>query len=218
MTAPIDFTVKLTLTSKSPLVMHHPRTADPDDDYSLQIAEIVAMRGRMTADDRKRKEDLQWEASLYTEKVKGEGDSQERERLVVPMIWLSRALEGGGKSLGAGTKSKGPAVERSVTPSETFMLLQYDGPKDIALLASDSRFRWRTLVNPNPSGGKKGKLPSVRAQIPKWGLTTIVDVVTDMGLSWDEFETVCRAAGNIGIGDARRLGMGRFSAKITKLR
>lgn len=218
MTADIDFNVRLVLTGKSHLVMHNPRTADPDDDFSMQIAEIVAKKKEMTPEDRKRKEDLQWRASLYTEMVKDDGDQEPRERLIAPMIWVSRSLEAGGSTLGSGTASKGAAVMRSVTPTETFMVLTYDGPQDIPGLLADSRFRWRALVNPNPSGGKKGRLPSVRAIVPRWSVTTVVNVVTDMGLSWENFEKAARAAGNIGIGDARKLGYGRFSVKLTKLR
>lgn len=214
---PMDITVRAVLTRKSPLVMHHPRTADPDDEMKLAIDEIVAKGKQMTPEDRKRKEDLQWRASLYTEEVK-EGDDVPRERVIVPMIWLIRALEGGGKTLGTGTSSKGAAVFRSVTPTETFMLLGYDGPQDVAGLGRDSRFRWRAIVNPNPTASKPVKLPSVRAIFPAWEVTTTLHLVTDMGLSWADFERAFRAAGNIGIGDARRLGYGRFNVKLTKLR
>lgn len=211
----MDVTVRAVLTGKSPLVMHHPRTADPDDEFTLAISEIVAKKKAMTPEDRRRKEDLQWRASLYTESVKEDGELA--ERAIVPMIWLTRALEAGGKTLGTGTNSKGAAVFRSVTASEPFMLLDYDGPQDIAGLAEDPRFRWRTLVNPNPTASKPVKLPSVRAIFPRWSVTTTLNLVTYMGLSWDDFDKSFRAAGNLGLGDARKLGYGRFSVRLTKL-
>lgn len=214
----MDITVRVVLTGKSPLVMHHPRTADPEDEHSMAIAEIVSKGKQMTPEDRRLKEDLQWRASLYTEMVKADGDDVPRERLIVPMIWLTRALEAGGKTLGSGTNSKGAAVFRSVTPTESSMLLEYDGPQDIAGLAADPRYRWRTLVNPNPTGSKPVKLPSARAIFPAWQVVTTLSVVTYMGLSWSDFEKAFRAAGNLGLGDARKLGYGRFRVKITKLR
>lgn len=210
------FTVKVVMTGKSPLLMHHPRTADPDEPLKIAIGEIIAKKMAMTAEDRKRKEQLQWRAGLYTEDVKRDGESDPQETLIVPTICLHRCYEEAGKTLGTGRSSKGPAAFRSISMSETYMVLDYDGPQSLAALATDPRYRLRTLVNPNPSGGK-GKLPSVRPMFPSWRLTTVVNVVTDMGLSWDDFEKVVRAAGQIGILDGRKIGYGRFSTRITKL-
>jgi len=210
---PIEIMARVVLTGKSPLVMHHTRTADPDDEMQVAISEIASKGSKMTPEDRKRKEALQWRASLYVD------DDEEPKHVIVPMMWLTRAWEEGGKTLGSGTQSKGAAVVRSVTPTETQMALGYDGPQDIAGLATDSRFRWRTMVNPNPTGGKKKLLPSVRAIFPAgWEVTTVLSVVTSMGLSWEDFMRASHAAGNIGIGDSRKLGHGRFRVKITKLR
>lgn len=172
----------------------------------------------MTPEDRKRKYSLQWRACLYTDEIREEGDLEPRERCIVPMDWLIRALEGGGKSLGTGRNSKGPAVMRSVTRTENQMILRYDGPQDILELADDPRFRWKTMVNSNPSSSGKSLVPSCRPRFPQWEVTTDLSVVTSMGLSWDDFQRACHAAGNIGIGDARELGYGRFRARITKLR
>lgn len=214
---PIEVMARVVLTGKSPLLMHNPRTADPDDEMQAAIAEITDKRSKMTGEDRKRKEALQWRACLYSDDIK-EGD-EIAERVIVPMMWLTRAWEEGGKTLGAGTASKGAAVVRSVTQTETLLRLRYDGPQDILGLAADPRFRYRTMVNPNPTGGKKKLLPSVRPIFPSgWELTTDLSVVTSMGLSFDDFQRASHAAGNCGIGDARKLGFGRFRVRITKLR
>lgn len=212
----MDLTVRVVLTGKSPLVMHNIRTADPDDEYAVAVKQITDKRQSMTPEDRRRKEDLQWRGALYTETVKEDGELV--ERVTVPMIWLIRALEGGGKTLGSGTSSKGAAVIRSVAPTELYMLLQHDGPEDITALAADPRFRWRTIVNATPNGAKKSMVPSARPTFPAWSLTTTLSVVTYMGLSWEDFERTVKATGNIGIGDSRKLGFGRFSARLTKLR
>ena len=215
---PVEFHVRAVLTGKSPLVMHNGLLADPDNEYTRQIDEIVAKKKDMTAEDRSRKEALQWRGSLYTEEVKEGGETEPRERIVVPWVNLFRCLEAGGKALGQGTKSKGAAVVRSITPTETYMILGYDGPSGIAELAAERRFRWRTIINPNPTAGSKRKLPSVRPIFPEWQLETAVHVVTDMGLSWEDFERAFRAAGNIGLCDALKLGYGRFRVRLTKLR
>lgn len=212
---PIEVMARVELTGKSPLVMHHTRTADPDNPLQSAIKDITNKGSKMTTEDRKRKDRLQWTATLYTEDEDENGAPC--GQVAVPMIWLTSAWEGGGKTLGSGTSSKGAAVVRSVTWTETHMLLDYNGPQDIVKLAEDRRFWFRTMVNPNPSGKKK-LLPSVRAIFPlPWNLTTVVSVNTDMGLSWEDFERASHAAGNIGIGDGRKLGFGRFRVKITKL-
>lgn len=214
---PIEINARVVLNGRTALVMHHTRTADPDNDMQAAINEIVAKGRKMTPEDRKRKEALQWRATLYTDKEDGNGVPQ--GRLIVPMKWLISAWEGGGKTLGTGTSSKGAAVVRSVVPGETQMHLTYDGPQDINELSKDPRFQWRTMVNPNPSASQKKLLPSMRAIVPPpWSVTTDLSVVTDMGLSWEDFQRASHAAGNIGIGDARKLGYGRFRVKITKLK
>lgn len=212
----MEYTVRAVLTSKSPLLMHHPRTVDPDNRFSVAIAELVAKGKKMTPEDRRLKEALQWTAALYTETETDVGELD--GRIIVPTVWLTRSLEAGGKTLGSGVNSKGAAVFRSVTISELFMLLEYDGPQDITGLSADPRFRLRTVINPNPTASKPVKLMSVRPAFPKWSLTTTLNVITYMGLSWDDFEKSFRAAGNLGIGDGRRLGYGRFSVRLTKLR
>jgi hypothetical protein len=215
---PIDIMVRAVLTGRSPLVMHHPRTADPDDPYVQQIREITAKRTNMTAEDRKRKEGLQWRACLYTEEVKADSEPEPQERLIVPAMWLFRSLEEGGKTLGKGTASKGAAAIRSITIADPWFLLGYDGSQNITELEADHRFRWRTIVNGNPSGGGKSLVPSARPIFPSWQVETRVYLVTDMGLGWEDFEKAFRAAGAMGIGDARKLGYGRFSVKLTKLK
>lgn len=214
----IEFDVRIELTGKSPLVMHNGWLADPENPYVREMKKIADKGSRMTDEDRKTKDDLHWRGCLVTEWVKEEGSADPVERITVPMDWLMGSLESGGSSLGSGTSSKGAAVVRSVTPRETFMMLNYDGPRDIDVLLSDPRFRWRTLVNPNPSAGRgKSKLPSVRPVFPRWSASTELNVVTDMGLSQEDFERACRAAGNVGIGDARKKGRGRYSVKLTRL-
>jgi hypothetical protein len=215
---PIEVMAKVVITGKSPLVHKNPRSADPDDEMKIAIDQITAKGKDMTTEDRRRKEALQWRQSLYTDDVKDDSGEEPRERVITPMMWLTRSFEEGGKTLGSGTASKGAAVFRSVSQTETQMILHYDGPQDIADLAKDPRFRWRTMANPNPTGGKVKLVPLVRAIFPTWQVTTTLSVVTSMGLSWDNFMRALHAAGNCGIGDARKLGYGRYHVKITKLR
>lgn len=217
MTSPIEITVKVVLTGRAPLVMHNPRLADDEDPYKIAIDEIAAKKKNQTTEDRERKGDLQWLGGLYTDPPLNPGVPSDDRRIIVPTIWILRALEDGGKTLGTGTASKGKAVFDSVTLTETDVPLDYVGPASIDALFKDSRYRWRTLVNPNPNGGKKGRLPSVRPIFPEWSVTTTLNVVTDMGLSFENFESALRAAGVKGIGDARKLTYGRFSPKFTKM-
>jgi hypothetical protein len=212
---PLDIRVRLTITGKSPLVMHNAQLADPDCEFTQQIKEITQKRQGMTPEDRQRKGLLEWRGCLYTEEVKEEGDAALRERVVVPTINLRRAMEDGGKAFKRGG---GLLVERGVLMAETYAVLEYDGPRDINDLMADPRFRFRTMVNGNPSRGKGSKVPRTRAIFPAWSLTTTLVLMTEQ-LGWEDFDQIIRITGrSVGICDAKKLGNGRFSvAKLRKL-
>jgi hypothetical protein len=208
---PLDLRVEVTITGKSALVMHNALLADPDEEIVQEIKGITDRRGKMTPEDRQRKGILEWRGGLYTEQA-GAGGS---ECVVVPTVNLYRALEEGGRAFRRGG---GLLIERGILPTETYARLDYDGPADISELAEDRRFRWRTMVNGNPSRGKGSKIPRTRPIFPAWSLTTTLVLMTEQ-LGYEDFEQIARITGrSVGIGDAKKLGYGRFSvAKLRKL-
>lgn len=194
---------RLTLTGISPLVLNNGQLADPTNEYTIQIAQIVSKGTRRTPEEREQEELLTWRGSLYVT------DGQ----LVFPVNAILRSFERGGVLAGKlGTKTVA-----GVIATQTEVPLDYEGPRELDKLAADSRFRFRTLVNPNPSSAKKGKVPRMRPIFPSWSLTVEVIVMSE-ALGWDDFCRVVRLAGQMeGIGNARKLGMGRYEVEIKKL-
>lgn len=202
--------VKLELTGRSPgLVLNNGELADDTNPIKIQIDELVdAGRGRkkLTDEQRDRKDHLNWRGSLY---VSPEG------RLYLPANNLLRAIVGAAREYSLGTKIEDRgAITLEAAPPE--LMIIHDGPDDLEKLWADSRYRFRTLVNPNPSSRNKGLLPLMRPVFPVWSITTTAAILPEM-INWESFVKVMEAAGNVGVGNARKIGYGRFDVKVTKI-
>lgn len=201
---------RITLTGRSPgLVLNNGELADDTNPFAVQIAELVdAGRGRkkLTDEQRDRKDHLNWRGSLY---VNPEG------RLYLPANNLLRAIVAAAREYNLGTKieDRGAVILEAAPPE---LILAHDGPDDLEKLWSDTRYRFRTLVNPNPSSRTKGLLPLMRPVFPSWSITTTVLILPEI-INWESFVKVMEGAGNVGIGNARKIGYGRFDVKIDKL-
>ena len=201
-------TANVVITGTTALVMDNIEHSDPDDPIAQEIKKITDKGKDMTEEDRHRKDWLAYHASLYTQ------DTDNGQRLVIPWKNINRALRTGAFRIG-GVSASGKA-DGGIACAAVDFPLDYKGPQDVAKLYEDSRFRFRTMVNKNPTG-KKAMVASVRPIFPEWGLTLKLTVFNEI-ISWDLFERVLSATGTAaGIGNARKLGYGRFTAKITKL-
>jgi hypothetical protein len=206
--APNIDTAKVVLTGTTPLVLDNIEHADPEDPIYRQIKEITDKGKEMTTEDRKRKDWLAYNASLYLSTAPGGG-----KRVVVPWVNINRALRTGAFRIG-GVGASGKADGGIATATLEFPLI-HNGPKDPAKLYEDERFRLRKMVNKNPTG-KKAMVPSVRPQFPEWSLELDLIVFNEI-ISWDMFGRVLSATGMAaGIGNARKLGYGRFTAEVTR--
>lgn len=190
------------LTGVSPLVLNNIRLADPTDPITMQVKEINS-KPRKTPEDMANREELQWHGSLYLD-VGG--------RLVFPVRSVMKAIADAAKGF-----KLGAAVERGgVGFREVEVPLIHDGPDDPAKLWADEKYRFRTIVNGNPSARNRAMVPSMRPIFPIWSLKLNALVFTEI-LGWDSFIKIVDAAGAQGIGNARKLGMGKFEAKVTRL-
>ncbi len=202
--------VTLELTGRPPgLVLNNGELADDTNPIAVQIAELVdAGRGRkkLTDEQRERKDHLNWRGSLY---VNQDG------KLYLPANNLLRAIVAAAREYNLGTKIEDRgAIMLEAAPPE--LIIDHDGPDDLKKLWADTRYRFRTLVNPNPSSRNKGLLPLMRPVFPGWSITTTAVIIPEM-INWESFVKVMEAAGNVGVGNARKIGYGRFNVKITKL-
>lgn len=202
------YTAHVQVTGTTALVMDNIEHADPEDPIARAIKEITDKGPDMTSEDRKRKDWLAYRASLYVEDTPGGG-----QRLVIPSRLVTRALRTGAFRIG-GTSLSGK-VDGGVAVSSLSYPLLYEGPQDPDKLYEDSRFRFRTMVNKNPTG-KKAMVPQVRPVFPEWGLEFTLTVFNEI-VTWDAFARAMQATGTAaGIGNARKLGYGRFTAEIAK--
>lgn len=201
---------ELVLTGRPPgLVLNNGELADDTNPVTQQIAELVdAGRGRkkLTDEQRERKDHLNWKGSLY---VNTEGE------LYVPANNLLRAIVAAAREYNLGTKieDRGAVILEAAPPE---LIIVHDGPDDLEKLWGDTRYRFRTQVNPNPTARTKRLVPLMRPVFPSWSITTTVTVLPEM-INWESFVKVMEAAGNVGIGNARKIGYGRFDVNITKL-
>lgn len=195
---------RLDLTGLTPLVLNNAQLADPTNDYALKIKHITDKGVRMTAEEREQKEALQWAGSLYLD---------DSGRIVFPGRNFIRAFRDVAPAFKLGAN-----IDRGgVMIPESEILVDYGGPADRKALWENPKYRFRTVVNGNPTRGPKGgKVTSMRPIFPDWAMSFTVVVFADI-LGWDDFLRIVDAAGAQGIGNARKLGCGRFTAKVTKL-
>lgn len=198
------YTARITLTGTSPLVMNNIEHSDPEDPIRQQVKAITDKKKDMTSEDQHRKDWLAYNASLYVRDGK----------IVLPWRCINRALRTGGYYIG-GASASGKA-DAGVACGVLEIPLDYAGPQDPAKLYEDEKFRFRTMVNGNPTG-KKSMVPLVRPIFPDWGLKFELTIFNEI-IGWDVFTRVFQTTGTAaGLGNARKLGYGRFVADIEKV-
>jgi hypothetical protein len=209
---------RLDLTGVTGLVLNNAQLADPTNEFTVKIKAITDKGVKMTPEDREQREALQWTGSLYLDATGA---------LIFPGRNFIRAFRDVAPTFKAGAD-----IDRGgVMVIETEVPILHDGPGELAdkptglrcgpvdrrKMYDDPRFRFRTVVNGNPTKGPKGgKVVSMRPVLPVWGMSLTVVVFSDV-LGWDKFKSIVEAAGAQGIGNARKLGYGRFNTQVTEL-
>lgn len=194
--------LSLTLVGTSPLVINNIRGADPDEPMVREIKKITDKKTNMTPEDRERLEWLKWMVSLYDDPGTFAGDIHYPTRGIIKSFQKA-----------AGAFRKGTKLAAAVQSSSALVVIQHNGPENLDALYKDDRFRFRNMVNSNPSG-KKAMVPTVRPIFPEWKIETSIVLFNDI-LGLDDFKRCAELAGTgEGIGNARPLGYGRFSVDI----
>lgn len=204
-TEPNIYQARIRLTGTTGLVLDNIDMADPENPISIEVKKITDKGPDMTDEDRRRKDYLAYHGALYLDRDR---------RLVLPWRCIKRALRSGAYLVGSTTLSG--KMEAGIETSATEFPLYYDGPDDVSKLYDDPQFRLRLMVNKNPSG-KKAMIPSVRPILPTWALDLKVTVFNEV-IGWDKFrQALDRTGASTGIGNARKLGYGRFTAEAERL-
>lgn len=186
--------ITIELTGTSPLLMHNPRMVDPEFDLNRQIKAITAKR-KKTDEDLSQIEKLEWYGGVY----------EQNGTVVQPTSKVRKCIVNTAK-----ISKQGKSIERALSFSALYVQLVYDGPRDLDSLYADKRFHSRLSV------GISGKrVMRVRPQFFPWALTVSGLFVEDAGLNYDDFVRIVEMAGVVeGIGDARIIGYGRFTAVV----
>lgn len=188
--------VALQVEGMTGLVMHNVRLADKQDEYAKAIAEINA-KTRKTDSDYAEIMRLEWFGGLYHDPEIG---------VYLPTWNVIRCLERGGTII-----KKGSAVIRSLAVMSDKVPIKYDGPRDLTALYDRPEFRWRTTV-----GVQRNKVTRMRPIFRKWSLNFEAELMEDV-LNPSDFDRLAELAGQAeGLGDARKLGYGRFMVEVKR--
>lgn len=190
--------IAIELTGNSPLLMHNPRMVDPEFDLNRQIKSLTAKR-KKTDEDMRQIERLEWYGGLY-----------EQDGVVVqPTSKVRKCIINAAK-----ISKQGKSIERALSCGTLYVPLKYEGPQEVDSLFSDKRFHSRLSVG---IGNKR--VMRVRPQFFPWALRVTGLFVEDAGLNFDEFQRIVEMAGVVeGMGDARAIGYGRFSAVVKEIK
>jgi hypothetical protein len=192
----------LTLTGTSALVVDSIASADPENPITKLRAKILAKRSTdRTEADQAQLEYLGWVGSLYLD---------DDERLIFPTYNVSRAMQKAGAAFKLGTK-----VVQGVLFSEQYISLVHEGPATLDAMYKDDRFRFRKMVNKTPTAAKPSMVVSVRPQFDPWSMSLGIIILPDVINEADVRKILDVTGKGQGIGNARRLGAGRFSFKLS---
>lgn len=186
--------VQITLTGRSGLVMHNGRLADSLDPIARELSALTDKHGRTDVEE-EQVADVEWRGSLYWDAESG---------AYIPTANIVRSFRD------AATAWKlGEAVYRSLSPLSEQVSLHHEGPKTIAALSAKPEYRWRTTVKIG-----RNRTARTRPIFRKWSVTAEFEL-DEMELSTEDLLRIVERAGRLhGIGDARKLGYGRFTAEL----
>ena len=188
--------VQVELTGVTGLVMHNSRLADPLDPVTRELKALTGKTKKTEAEERELAE-VEWRGSLYWDSDLG---------AYIPNANLIRSF------YDAATAWKlGEAVYRSLNPlMEPGVPLQHEGPKTIAGLFAKSEYVWRTTVKLNG----RTRVARTRPIFRRWSLVVAFEM-DENELSIKNLTRIVERTGRlVGLGDARKIGYGRFTATV----
>lgn len=185
----------LNLTGRSPLVMHNPRMIDPEDEFVRAIGEITAKGSKQTDVERAEVARLEWFGGIYHDPEIG---------VYVPTWNVQKCINRGGVITRQGTD-----VLRAVALLTDRVSLTYDGPRDLVKMYERPEFRFRKEV-----GIGTKKVMRMRPIFRRWSLSMEIELLEE-AMNPDALLRVAETAGlSEGLGDARKLGYGRFTVEM----
>lgn len=190
-------TVRMTWTGATDLLMHNVQLANPRNRWAMALKEAVKAGKVKGADP-----DLATEAIMHAEFMGGAYWSDASGYYLPGLVPWSAMWEGAKKF------KKGVDFTGAVRAPHGQIPLSYAGPKTPADRLAEEFYDYR-IVDVNGS-----KIMRCRPKFEDWSLTFSVQYDAG-GMSADELISYAVSAGRFsGVGDARRLGYGRFDVSV----
>ena len=175
------------------LLMHNIRLANPMDEGTKRMKALTSVR-KKTDDMLNDIADVEFECGLYIDPSIGP---------FIPGLWMDAAIIEGGK-----LQKNGSKIRRSAMVLEDQIRLNYEGPRDLASLMKDPRFRDVRAVTVG-----QAKTMRCRPKFTDWSAEFTLQY-DPQSVNRSELEAAIHAAGQcIGIGDFRPR-FGRFEAEV----
>lgn len=197
-------TLTTTWTGIRPMVMHNGLLADPTNPYTRRIKEICSKGSKKLTDaDYEERDALEWLGGLY---FKGYGETMTptgKAEIYMPSDNIERCIQ-----LGAQKSRIGKDVAAAVFCSDSEVPVEFEGPKDLTKLQSDSRFILRKGVKVTTS-----RIIRIRPMLPTgWRLTFQLEFDESIINEKNLIKAMCDAGSLIGLGDWRPK-FGRFTVE-----
>jgi hypothetical protein len=191
------------VVGRTGLVMHNGRLADPLDPLAIELSRLTDKRSR-TEEEEREISDFEWFAGLYYEKELG---------TYIPAENIIRCLRDAATAWRLGEAVFDfvhVTTDRYNQSGVPVVALQHDGPSDPRKLQKLDAFRLRRTVKIG-----RNRTPRTRPIFRTWNMAVDIDL-DDQDLDLANFERIVERAGRLeGIGTARKLGFGRFTATLS---
>ena len=173
--------------AKPGLLLNNAQTADPDNEYAIQLQELKT-RAKNSSEAAKQRSIVEYLGCLYT------ASFPEGERVVLPQAMLSRVLYGGAVKV---DQKKGKGWSNGLTVTDSARLI-YDGPQNIDDLSRDYNWVLKAPV-------KQGQVTIVRTRpfFRQWSAEFEVELELDFCTPDILRRIIAIACRQIGLGDWR---------------
>lgn len=190
--------ISIQITGTAPLLMHKPTLVDPLGDASRQFKKISSKRTKSDEDQLMMRR-LEFEAGLYFHPEVGP---------YIPGEMIYSSLRAAAKI----TKS-GPKVERGLLFVSPINRLEYEGPRTVADLWNDPRFRHVHRI----ANQGRNSVMRCRPVFPEWSCRAVAMINPEIVGADDLTDIAVNAGSMTGLGDwrpAKGGSYGRFEAKV----
>jgi hypothetical protein len=192
--------LRIELSGTTPYLMHSIQSVDPDLAITREIKAITSKKSKMTEEDRRQVERLEWHSGLYL-------DSETGKQLVVPVRNVKKCF------IESGVITRdGKNVARALSFTSLEIPLLHSGNGSLEKMYESGKFTSRLAV-----GIGRSRTMRVRPEFMPWGLV-FQAYLFEEAMDPDVFTRIVERAGvTIGLGDNRQNGYGRFTATVTRL-